>query len=88
MDLGTDDNFLSSYFEALIPKVVFSASSIASGYVAENVKTRSVLVHNAGHLNSAAGYTKFERTYEYVNLDFVKPISLSVPLHFTKSIGL
>ena len=35
-----------------------------SKYVAENTKARFTVVHNAGHFNSAAGYTTFERLLE------------------------
>ncbi|MEM3876493.1 MAG: alpha/beta hydrolase [Candidatus Micrarchaeaceae archaeon] len=37
-----------------------------SRYVAENTKARFIVVHNAGHFNSAAGYTKFEQLLEEV----------------------
>lgn len=35
-----------------------------SRYVAENTKARFAVVHNAGHFNSAAGYTKFDQLLE------------------------
>ena len=35
-----------------------------SRYVAENTKARFIVVHNAGHFNSASGYTKFEQLLE------------------------